>query len=218
VIRLQKQSMRRICLAVLRFGTNLLGRAQTGMPTPAYDFSLPHEERIKRAESAAPPEISSQATVYLLERTGYGKVREGTNGFSRFVDRQTPLNLEPTCFDAEGAATTLPKRLYTEEQRVKGNSEEQVQAEIEQGYKTGKFKVPREPGIVHRMSERIYLLDPEANQFVHLLPHLMFYAPYATQKRIEAPPAALHMPHLLRPGQLDGYITVVPIQSAHLTP
>jgi hypothetical protein len=207
-----------MCLAVLLLGTNLLVRAQTGMPTPAYDFSLPHEERIKLAESAAPPEISGQATVDLLERTGSVKVREGTNGFSCFVDRQTPLNLEPTCFDAEGTTTTLPKRLYAEEQRVKGKSEELIQAEIEQGYKTGKFKVPRKPGIVHRMSERIYLLDPEANPFVHLLPHLMFYAPCATQKRIESPPAALNMPHLLRPGQLDGYITVAPRQSAHLTP
>jgi hypothetical protein len=30
--------------------------------------SLPREEKIKLAESAAPPEISGKATVYLLER------------------------------------------------------------------------------------------------------------------------------------------------------
>ncbi|MGB8540535.1 MAG: hypothetical protein WCD49_02755 [Candidatus Acidiferrales bacterium] len=84
-------------------------------PKPAYDFSLPREDRIKLAESAAPPEVSGKATVDLLERTGYIKVRDGANGFSCFVDRQTPLNLEPTCFDAEGTATTLPTRLFTEE-------------------------------------------------------------------------------------------------------
>jgi hypothetical protein len=95
-------------------------------PKPAYDFSLPREERIKLAESAAPPEISGKATVYILERTGYMKVRDGANGFSCFVDRQNPLNLEPTCFDAEGSATTLPTRLFTEEQRGKGETEGQI--------------------------------------------------------------------------------------------
>src|ERR1700746_3807227 len=58
--------------------------AQT-TPKPAYDFSLPRDERIKLAESAARPELSGKATVYLLEKTGYVKVRDGANGFSCFV-------------------------------------------------------------------------------------------------------------------------------------
>ena len=56
----------------------IAARAQGDMPKPAYDLSLPGEARIKLAESAAPAEISGNATVYLLERTGYVKVREGT--------------------------------------------------------------------------------------------------------------------------------------------
>jgi hypothetical protein len=46
------------------------GAGQSEMPKPAYDFSLPREERLKLAESAAPPEISAKATVYVLERSG----------------------------------------------------------------------------------------------------------------------------------------------------
>jgi hypothetical protein len=80
-------------------GANFVAHAQTDRPKPAYDFSLPREDRIRLAESAAPPEISGKAAVYLLERTGYAKVREGTNGFSCFLDRQTLYNMEPTCFD-----------------------------------------------------------------------------------------------------------------------
>src|SRR6201981_4210689 len=83
-------------------------------PKATYDFSLPREEKIKLAESAAPAEISGKATVYILERSGYVKVRDGSNGFSCFVDRQSPLNLEPTCFDAEGRATTLQPRVSAE--------------------------------------------------------------------------------------------------------
>jgi len=189
---------------------SLVGFAQTDMPKPAYDLTLPREERIKLAESAAPPEISSHATVYLLEQTGYARIREGTNGFSCLVDRQTPLNLEPTCFDAEGGSTTLPTRLYVEEQRAKGKSEEQIKAEIDKGYKKGKYKPPSKPGIVYMMSDRGYLLVPGTNKLVPIPPHLMFYAPYATEKDIGSPPSAANMPHLIRPGQPDAYIIVIP--------
>jgi hypothetical protein len=114
--------MRGMLLAILLLaGGGAAAHAQANTPKPAYDFSLPRDERIKLAESAAPPEISGKATVYLLEPAGYVKAREGTNGFSCFVDRQNLLNLEPTCFDAEGSSSTLPTRLFVEELRAKGN-------------------------------------------------------------------------------------------------
>jgi hypothetical protein len=147
--------------------------------------------------------------VYLLERAGYVKVREGKNGFSCFVDRQTPFNMEPTCFDAEGSATTLQSRLYAEKQRANGKTEEQINAAIEQGYKTGKFHAPRKPGIVCMMSDHIYLLI-SGNQTLPYPPHLMFYAPYATDKDIGSPPPAAGMPHLIRAGRPDAVIIVVP--------
>src|SRR5260370_41763668 len=114
--------MAKMLSIVVLLAANVAAAAQTDMPKPAYDFTLPREERIKLAESAAPPEISANAIAYLLERSGYVKIREGTNGFSCLADRQTPLNLEPTCFDAEGSATTLPTRLYVDEQRAQGKS------------------------------------------------------------------------------------------------
>lgn len=204
--------MLKIVLTGLLAGASAPGYAQSDMPKPTYDFSLPREERIKLAESAAPPEISGKATVYLLERSGYVKVRDGTNGFSCFVDRQTPINTEPTCFDAEGSATTLAARLYVEEQRATGKSEEQINKEIDEGYKTGKFQAPKKAGIVYMMSDRAYLLDPGTKQVIHIPPHLMFYAPYAVEKDIGSPPSRPDMPRLIRPGQPDAYIIVVPGQ------
>lgn len=193
----------------------LVGAGQGEMPKAAYDFSLPRDERIRLAESAAPAEISSHATVYVLEQSGYVKTREGTNGFSCLVDRQTPLNLEPTCFDAEGSATTLPTRLFVEEQRGKGKSEEQIKAELDAGYKTGKYKAPSKAGIVYMMSERGFLLIPGTNKLVAIPPHLMFYAPYATDQDIGSPPAAANMPRVIRAGQPDAYIIVIPGPAGH---
>jgi hypothetical protein len=206
--------MRSMLGATFLLCSNCVLLAQSNTLKPAYDFSLPREERIKIAESAAPPEISGKATVYLLERTGYVKIREGTNGFSCFVDRQTPLNMEPTCFDAEGSATTLPSRLYAESQRAAGKSEEQIKTEIEQGYKAGKFKAPGKPGIVYMMSDQLYILIPGTDKIVHLHPHLMFYAPYATGKDIGSPPSSLGMPRLIRAGQPDAVVVVFPRQSS----
>ena len=207
--------MNKALLCIPMLAGNLLF-AQPNMPTPAYDFSLPRQDKIKLAESAAPHEVSADATVYVLERTGYVKARDGSNGFTCFVDRQTPLNSEPTCFDAEGAKTTLPTRVFVEEERAKGKTEEQIKSALDEGYKNGRFKAPSKPGIVYMMSDSVYILVE--NKMVHVPPHLMFYAPYATAKDIGSPPAAANMPHLIREGQPDAYIIVVPhppSQAAH---
>jgi hypothetical protein len=203
--------MPRMLLALLLLGIGAVGSNQSDTPKPAYDFSLPHEERIRLAKSAAPPEISDHATVYVLDKTGYAKVQDGSNGFSCFVDRQTPFNLEPTCFDAEGSATTLQSRFFAEEQRVKGKSEDEIKAAIDDGYKTGRFHAPAKPGIVYMMSDQGVLFV--AGKLIHIPPHLMFYAPYATDKDIGSPPPAANMPRLIRPGQPDAVIIVIPGQA-----
>ncbi|HST12671.1 MAG TPA: hypothetical protein VLL05_20010, partial [Terriglobales bacterium] len=138
--------MLRLLLAVLFSANGVLLFAQPNPVKPAYDLSLARAEKIRLAKSAAPPEISDKATVYVLDAPGYVKVQDGTNGFSCFVDRQSPLNMEPTCFDAEGSATLLLSRFYVEEQRAKGKSEDQIKNEIDDGYKAGKFLAPRKPG------------------------------------------------------------------------
>jgi hypothetical protein len=202
--------MRAMTLAVLLVGANLVAPAQTQEPVAKYDFSLPREAKIKLAESAAPPEISGKATIYVLERTGYVKAREGTNAFTCFVDRQAPVNLEPTCFDAEGGATTFLTRVFVEEERAKGRSEADINASVAANYKTGRFRAPGKPGIVYMMSDQGFLFVPGANTMVAIPPHLMFYAPYATDKDIGSPPAAANMPRILRAGQPDAYIVVIP--------
>lgn len=202
--------MPRILLAVFLFAVDLVVLAQSSLPKAAYDFSLSRDEKIRLAKSAAPPEISDKATVYVLERSGYVKAQDGTNGFSCFVDRQTPLNMEPTCFDAEGSSSTLTSRLYAEDERGKGRSEDQIKTGIEQGYKTGMFHAPKKAGIVYMMSDSIFLFIEGHDQLVHVPPHLMFYAPYATDKDIGMPPRGANMPHLIRAGQPDAVVIVFP--------
>jgi hypothetical protein len=198
-------------IRVLFLLVSLNAVAQTALQ-PTYDFSLSREEKIKLAKSAAPPEVSGNATVYALERSGYMKVQDGTNGFSCFVDRQTPLNQEPTCFDAEGSSSTLPTRFFAEELRGKGKSEGDIKAAIAEGYKSGKFHAPAKPGIVYMMSDQGYIYVESIKKIVHLPAHLMFYAPYATDKDLGSPPAAINMPRLIRAGEPDAVMIVIPAQ------
>jgi len=200
-----------VLMAGVFLAPSLPAFAQTDGLKPKYDFSLSREEKIKLAESAAPPEISSKATLYILERSGYVKVRDGENGFTCFVDRQSPLNLEPTCFDAEGSATTLQSRFLAEEMRGKGKSEEEVTAAIAEGYKSGRFRAPQKPGIVYMMSDAGFIYVASVNKLVPLPRHLMFYAPYATNKDIGSPPGGANMPHVIRDGQPDAVIVVIPM-------
>jgi hypothetical protein len=101
-----------------------------------------------------------------------------------------------------------------EELRAQGISEDKINAEIEEGYKAGTDKAPRKPGIVYMLSQENWVLaDPAKRTIIHFGPHLMFYAPYATDKDIgntQAPGAIPGVPFMVHPGRPDALIIVVP--------
>ncbi|MCI0526182.1 MAG: hypothetical protein L0Y56_01830, partial [Nitrospira sp.] len=81
---------------------------------PPLPETLPRALEVELALSAIPEHLRKEATVYVLERGGYVKAQEGTNGFSCLVRRNgvMPFNfygaIIPLCYDAEGSATLLP--------------------------------------------------------------------------------------------------------------
>ncbi|MGD0931409.1 MAG: hypothetical protein ABR902_12225, partial [Candidatus Korobacteraceae bacterium] len=182
-----------------------------------YDASVPHERQIELAESAAPAEVSSHATVYILGPKGYEKAREGTNGFSCFVGRHfvkpTETSVEPGCFDAEGSRTILVVHLREEELRASGRSEAEIKADVAKGYKEGRFQHPSKPGLLYMMSSENRL--PSGNgTTASFPPHLMFYAPNMTLKDIgfDSAPQLEYM-GMTHPGAPDNLIVVVPTAS-----
>src|SRR3984957_4098552 len=106
-----------------------------------YDASMPREQQIKLAESAAPAEVSSKATVYVLGSKGYEKPRGGTRGFSCFVGRHlvkpAETTIEPHCFVAGDTPTLLLVYMHGEELRPNGKSEAEIKADVANGYKEG---------------------------------------------------------------------------------
>jgi hypothetical protein len=149
--------------------------------------STPRERQIELALSAAPTEVSSKASVYVLGPKGYEKVRDGANGFSCLVERSfvgtTQTSSAPACFDAEGSRTIMLAYLRREELRAQGKSEAEIKDDIAQGYKDGRLKVPG-PGFLYMMSDENYVYDSQSKKSGFVPPHLMFYAPYKTAKDV----------------------------------
>ena len=185
-----------------------------------YDASMPRDQQITLAESAAPSEVSSKATVYILGPKGYEKARAGTNGFSCFVSRHfvkpAETTIEPQCFDAEGSRTLLPVYLHGEELRTNGKSEAEIKADVANGYKEGRYQYPSKPGFLYMMSSQNRLSAiPERGTGI-FPPHLMFYAPNMTTKDIGLDAQSLaNLDYLgmTHPGAGDNLIVVVPAAS-----
>jgi hypothetical protein len=180
-----------------------------------YDASMPRDQQITLAESAAPSEVSSKATVYVLGPKGYEKAREGTNGFSCFVGRHfvkpAETTIEPQCFDAEGSRTLLLVYMHGEELRTNGKSEAEIKADVANGYKEGRYQYPSKPGFLYMMSSRNRLSAIPEHGTGIFPPHLMFYAPNMTTKDIgfDAEPNLDYL-GMTRPGAGDNLIVVIP--------
>src|SRR5579864_5096104 len=95
------------------------------------DSTTPRDVQMALALAAGPP-VSQEAAVYILGATGYVKAREGMNGFTCIVERLRADSIAPTCFDAEGSATTLKALLFREEQRALGKDDGRIASEIEE--------------------------------------------------------------------------------------
>ena len=185
-----------------------------------YDASMPRDQQITLAESAAPAEVSSKATVYVLGPKGYEKAREGTNGFSCFVGRHfvkaAETTIEPQCLDAEGSRTLLPAHLHGEELRTNGRSEAEIKADIASGYKEGRYQYPSKPGFLYMMSSQNRLRAVPEHGTGIFPPHLMFYAPNMTTKDIGLDAQSLEKLDYLgmtHPGAGDNLIVVLPMTS-----
>jgi hypothetical protein len=191
-----------------------------------YDASMPRDQQIALAESAAPAEVSSKATVYVLGPKGYEKAREGTSGFSCFVGRhfvkpaettQPETTIEPQCFDAEGSRTLLLVYMHGEELRTNGKSEAEIKADAANGYKEGRYQYPSKPGFLYMMSSHNRLSAIPEHGTGIFPPHLMFYAPNMTTKDIgfDAKPGLDKLDYLAmtHPGAGDNLIVVIPAAS-----
>jgi len=153
---------------------------------------LPSSCETTLALSAAPEHLRAEATVYTLEKGGYRRVREGSNGFTCIVNRDHPRVLKPTCFDREGAATIVPKILIYGASLMAGKAVEEIRQQIERAFTDGKLISPQRPGVAYMLSRYNRPYNPTTDQLGWFPPHVMFYAPDLTSEDIGFSMSAWH--------------------------
>ena len=138
---------------------------------------MDREREIALALSSCPASVASKAAVYVLEKSGYVKVRESQNGFTAIVQHALPTSQDPQCMDAEGTRTFLPRYLRVAELRAEGKSAEEIRRFVADAFAKGVFQAPTRPGVDYMLSKEN--LTPNAKGgVVPFPPHVMFYAPY----------------------------------------
>lgn len=145
---------------------------------------LPLSEEIALAESAAPATVAKDASIFVLRRGGFVLHRKGQNGFTCFVARSAPQELEPICYADDESTHSLVAREFLEQQlRERGLSDAEVDTEIGQYYRRGDLRPSQNFGLAYMLSPCNRVAD-ESGKIVPEHPHLMFYAPYATNKQL----------------------------------
>lgn len=148
---------------------------------------LDRSREITMALSAAPPELRTDAGVYVLERSGFVLVRASRNGFNCLVERDIHV-IAPVCYDAEGSRTTLQASLERARLRASGIDGRSVDRMIDAEYRAGRLKPPAKPGIAYMLSRDFVKLDPKTGKATPLYPpHVMVYAPFLRNEDIGVP-------------------------------
>jgi len=139
------------------------------------------------ALSALPKHLRDGATVYLLDPDkGYYIARQGTNGFSTFVNRTdwewaefVPDSYAAISYDAEGAKTYLPVFFAVAEMRASGKySPSQIRETIVKRVKDGTYKAPSRTGVSYMLCPILRThVDSTSGIINMVMPHYMFYAP-----------------------------------------
>lgn len=141
---------------------------------------LPRDREIALARSAAPADVSREATVMVLTEKGFEIAETGSNGVTCVVNRSHPRSLEPHCFDAEGSASVLPIELRRTELLRDGSTREEIDREIGQGLISGKYRLPRRPAMSYMMSSAQVLYGDDGKLVGNWKPHLMIFYPNLT--------------------------------------
>lgn len=213
-----RRSIRLACAAWVAIGAMPLAAQQPATapaaPRAALPELLPAAEETRMALDAAPLHLRDGAGVYVLGEQGFVQVRESANGFTCVVNRDHPRALKPTCWDAEGTRTIVPRVLRVGELLMRGTPLEEIDRDIAEGFRTGRFMPPARAGVAYMLSTAIRNVDRATGAERTFPPHVMFYAPYLTDADIGAgEQVAEGLPFVDYQGP-HGYMIVMPRRPA----
>ena len=140
--------------------------------------TLPLDEEVALARSAAPAGVSDSASVYVFTDTGYVLSKKGSNGAACYVSRSWPTSLEPHCFDAEGAATIMLLHMREVELLHRGRTPDDATRELGLAILDGRLRLPTRPALSYMMSAEQALISDSGQPAGRWRPHVMIYYPF----------------------------------------
>jgi hypothetical protein len=157
---------------------------------PLSEYMMPQDAEVALAKSAAPQNISDQATIRVLTTSGYKVVHQGDNGFVCMVMRgftgaptfapaqlrifinYDPKTRAPICFDPNAVKTVLPYYDLRTKLGLEGKTPDQITQAVRAAYDHG--KIPKRAGVSFGyMWSADQILGPSG----HWHPHMMVFAP-----------------------------------------
>ncbi|WP_340119450.1 DUF899 family protein [Pelagibius sp. 7325] len=184
-----------ICLAVSIVASVLTAGA--GRAAEPVLERMPADLEARFALSALPAALREGAAVYLLDpQQGYRLSREGTSGLTCLVERTVWEWVDfrddiyiPLCYDAAGTKAHLKVIMDAAALRAEGMGPAALKAEIERRYRDGIYRAPEKPGLSYMVGPVMRALGPpDFKLHTMAMPHLMVYAPHATNEDIGAQP------------------------------
>jgi hypothetical protein len=145
---------------------------------------LPEACEVSLALSAAPDYLRTQAGVYVLRSSGYELHRRGTNPFTCIVNRDDPRVLKPTCLDATGTETVIPKIKFFGSRLLQGQDVADINSEISVKFEQEEFSSQHRPGVAYMLSRYNRPVNSETGELGFFPPHVMFHAPNLTDEDI----------------------------------
>jgi hypothetical protein len=181
-----------LAASMLLVGLAVPGLAQTQETKAPYPAMAPLDQylmpdrdaEIALARSAAPPALSSDANVLVLEKDGYHTAVEGKNGFVCVVERgwMSPLDSTdfwnpklrgPVCYNPPAVRSILPYTILRTKLILSGLTKDQMVENIRSSIAASLLPVPEAGAMSYMMSKNQYLGDEGG----HWHPHLMFHLP-----------------------------------------
>jgi hypothetical protein len=168
---------------VLTVGGPAVAQAHYPQMSAVSRYMIPNRAtEIAMARSAAPKQLSRDATVLVLGAHGYRTAIRGTNGFVCLVERSwmspfdspefwNPKIRGPICYNPPAVRTILPYTINRTTLVLAGVSKAQMHARIKDSVAARQLPVPAPGAMSYMMSKAGFLSDAGG----HWYPHLMFH-------------------------------------------
>ncbi len=164
------------------------------------------DAEIALAKSAAPPALSSDASVMVLEKDGYHTAIEGKNGFTCIVERgwMSPLDSTdfwnsklrgPICYNPPAVRSILPYTILRTKLILSGQTKDQMAEEIQAELDRGLLPLPEAGAMSYMMSKDQYLGDGPGHWHSHLMFHLPRMGAASWGANLDGSPVVLDTDH-----------------------